>query len=209
MLKAVLFDVDGVLVDSKEAVIAFYLSLFKQAGYGGVTREEVAKCFHLPLVLAIKKLTNGDEQEVDRIRAMAVTSEHRTKELYKFPDKLDHVLESLHKRFKLAIVTSRIRYGVQHVFDAKEMEHFFDVVVAFEDYSKPKPDPEPLRVALERLGVSSDEAIYIGDSDTDIEAATAAGMPSIHLATKHHKDATHGIERFEELLDVIELISTR
>jgi pyrophosphatase PpaX len=207
MLKAVIFDVDGVLVDSKRAVIAFYSSLFKEAGYNDISREDIAKCFHLPLVHSIRELIGCDDEEVNRIKSLAVNSEHRSRELYEFPEKLDHVLESLYRRFKLAIVTSRIRYGVQHIFDVKEMAHYFDEVIAFEDYSEPKPSPEPLLVALDRLQVSADQAIYIGDSDTDIEAATSAGMPSIHLATKHHKDATHGIERFEELLDVIELIT--
>jgi phosphoglycolate phosphatase-like HAD superfamily hydrolase len=65
----------------------------------------------------------------------------------------------------------------------------------------------PLLVALKKLKVDAKEAIYIGDSETDIEAARDAGMKSIHLATSPHTDATAGIKEFNELIAAIDSLA--
>jgi phosphoglycolate phosphatase-like HAD superfamily hydrolase len=62
---------------------------------------------------------------------------------------------------------------------------------------------------LERLGLKAKEAVYIGDSDTDILAAHAAGMPSIHLSDLRHELAQHHIKDFVEIPDAIKLIVDR
>ena len=56
----------------------------------------------------------------------------------------------------------------------------FSVVVGFEDVARHKPYPEGVELALERLGVLPEEALLVGDSAADIEAARAAGCPSCH-----------------------------
>lgn len=205
MLKAVIFDVDGVLVDSKEANIAFFQALLSKAGYPDIRREDILDCFHLPLWQSIEKLVNtNDQTEVKRIFDMAHDSSLRDKGLLKFPDELEVVLEKLHAKYKLAIVTSRIKVGVDDIFSAKEIGHLFDVVVTFEDYSNPKPHPEPLEVALSKLGIDAIEAVYIGDSPSDVASAKAAGVRSIFLSNEVHEDATSKANDFHELVDVIE-----
>ncbi len=208
MLKAIIFDVDGVLVDSREANIAMFQALFKKAGYPAPSRKAILECFHLTLWQSLENLTGSkDQTEIKRIWNLAhdqALRRQRSLDLFKFPKKLEDTLENLHKQYKLAIVTSRIKAGIDDLFDARQMQHLFDVVVTYEDYKNPKPHPEPLRAALKKLGLSSAEAIYIGDSSSDIEAAKAAGMRSIHLATQKHPDADVGITEFHELLKVIE-----
>lgn len=208
MLKAVLFDVDGVLMDSKDAVMAMFQNLLKVGGYPPASRDEMLSCLHLTLRDSLKKLTESDNpKEIDRLWNLAHDKSMRSPELFEFPEKLEEVLEELHKSYRLAIVTSRIKLGVEEMFDVRNLGHLFDVVVTVEDYEHPKPRPEPLYVALERLGITADEAIYIGDSKTDIEAAKSAGMKSIHLSRDTHPDATAGIREFYELVDVIKELS--
>jgi HAD superfamily hydrolase (TIGR01509 family) len=193
-----------VLVDSREANIALYKHLLTGAGYPEPSREAILECFHLPLKQSIKVLTGLDDlKEVERIFAQAKTARIDTSSLFKFPSTLVQTLEELHERYKLAVVTSRIHLGVADVFKTGEIGHLFNVVVAFEDYSNPKPQPEPLLMALQKLGVTAEEAIYIGDSDTDIEAAREAHMRSIHLSRTPHTDATAAVQEFDELVKVI------
>lgn len=204
-LRAVIFDVDGVLVDSREANIAFFQALLHKAGYDNIQREDILACFHLPLWQSLEKLIgSSDQDEIRRIFDMASDTGLRNKDLLQFPEKLEHVLEQLHKKYKLAVVTSRIKVGVDDIFSAIEIKHLFDVVVTFEDYTNPKPHPEPLLVALKRLNIDADEAVYIGDSLSDIEAAKAAGMRSVFLSTENHNDAVARIEKLHELLNVLE-----
>lgn len=208
MIKAIIFDVDGVLVDSRNANIALYQTVLQKAGYPVASPEKILECFHLPLRQTIIKLTGStDLNEIKRTINIAKDPALRDRDLFEFPDKLEYILEKLHKDYRLSIVTGRIKIGVEDVFSAKEIKHLFDVVVTFEDYKNPKPHPEPLLVALNRLGLSPDEAIYIGDSETDIEAAKAAGMKSIFISSTKHKYASDNIAQFNELPKAIERLS--
>lgn len=208
MIKAVIFDIDGVLIDSKEANIALYQKLLVKAGYRQPTREEALECFHLPLRPSIKKLTGVENpEEIERIAGLVYSPDLKTNHLFIFPEKLEEVLERLHRKYRLGIVTSRIRHGVDMVFEMKDIERFFDVIVAFEDYQNPKPHPEPLLVALKRLNLKPEEAIYIGDGDSDIQAAKAAGVKSIHLSPAKHKDAAAGITELSGLIEAIESLA--
>ncbi len=195
-LKAVIFDVDGVLVDSHEANDIFYERLLVAAGYPKPTRAELHACFHLTMHDSIAKLTEADEQEVARVWGMGHNGNFYPKEALRFPASLLKVLRELHKKYRLAIVTGRSRTGVQTIFERQPIGELFEVAISAQDYQNPKPHPEPLLLALKQLGLDPDEAVYIGDSHTDIEAAREAGMRSIHLAAEKHKDANVGITDF-------------
>src|SRR5439155_18224127 len=79
---------------------------------------------------------------------------------------------------RLGIVTSKLRESVDLVLDQVSYSPAFEVVVTVEDTQEHKPQPEPILCALDRLGVSADAAIYVGDSPYDILAARAAGVAS-------------------------------
>lgn len=195
-LKAVIFDVDGVLVDSHEANDIFYQRLLVAAGYPKPSREVLHGCFHLTMRDSIAKLTGADAEKVERIWQMGQNDGLYPKEALHFPAALLDVLGELHATYRLAIVTGRIRTGIQTIFSCQPIGDLFEVVITAQDYANPKPHPEPLLLALKKLSLRPEEAVYIGDSHTDIEAAREAGMPSIHLAAKKHQDATVGITDF-------------
>jgi len=77
-------------------------------------------------------------------------------------------------------------------------------VVTYEDYSNPKPHPEPLLVANRKLGIKPQEAVYVGDSPSDIASAKAANMKSIYLSVKPHPDATGHIVELKNIMSIIE-----
>jgi beta-phosphoglucomutase-like phosphatase (HAD superfamily) len=95
---------------------------------------------------------------------------------------------------------------MEHILTVRKIRHVFDTIITFEDYANPKPHPEPLQVALRKLTLKADQAIYIGDSKTDVEAAKAAGMQSIFLSVDDHVDATARIEKLYELTNVLRLL---
>jgi len=68
---------------------------------------------------------------------------------------------------------------VQLAFQALPLLEAFDVVVCGEDTKRHKPDPEPIRLALERLGAGAQDAAYVGDSPFDVAAAKAAGVYAV------------------------------
>ena len=90
-----------------------------------------------------------------------------------------NILEKLHVKYMLGIVTGRPREETLYVLKKFQVENLFDAVVFMEDYpaDKAKPDPYPIRLALEKLG--SKAAVYVGDSVDDITAAKKAGIKAI------------------------------
>lgn len=209
MLKAVIFDVDGVLVDSLEANVAIVQKLLVAAGYPEPTRDQVLQYHHVPILITFQKLA-GTADPIEIARAKSLIEGGLNKEvrnLIRFPEKLDEDLRKLHKKYKLAIVTSRLRAGMEEIFSLRQMAHLFDVVVTYEDIKNPKPHPEPLLLASRKLGISPKEAIYIGDGPSDIESARDAGMLSIHLSRNPHKDATSVVKEFNELISAIEALA--
>ena len=65
------------------------------------------------------------------------------------------------------------------------MKRFFKVVITFEDYANPKPNPEPILKALEKLRVGASRAVYIGDTLADFEAAKKAGLKNVRIGNVH------------------------
>lgn len=213
MIKAILFDVDGVLVDSREAVYKFRKRLFEKAGHADIDEKHIKEGFHLPLKAVIDKALRSkgisDQEEIDRVYNLSFDPSIREGQDFKFPKELESTLKDLHSEFKLGIITSRIRLGLDEIFEIMPIEKYFDVIISLDDVENHKPHPEPLEKALRKLGIKANEAVYIGDSDTDILAAHAAGMPSIHLSDIKHELAHHHIKDFFEIPVAIKLLVER
>jgi len=90
-----------------------------------------------------------------------------------------NILEKLHAKHALGIVTGRPREETLYVLRKFQVENLFDAIVVMEDYppEKAKPDPYPIRLALERL--NNEAAIYVGDSVDDITAAIRAKVKAV------------------------------
>ena len=181
MIKAVIFDIDGVLINSFEANFKFYQDLMAFAGYKRPTRDLIASMFHMTMEDVIRKLIgNKDDDEVHRVWLLGKKRAVRYPyELVSSPENCKDVLIELSKKYVLAIVTSRIKGGVFSLRQLSELESLFKVSVYFEDTVKHKPEPDPLIYACHRLDIEPDEAVYIGDTDTDVKAAKSAGMKVI------------------------------
>ena len=94
------------------------------------------------------------------------------------------VLERLHAEDpKLGVVTVKSRPTVMLTFEVLPLGRYFRTVVTGDDTVRHKPEPEPLLLALERLGATPGSAAYVGDSPFDIQAAKAAGMTAIGVSS--------------------------
>lgn len=207
MIKAVLFDVDGVLIDSKNNNVALYQNVLQKAGYPKPERDEVLAGFHMSFAQNVARIIGNDDSEViSKIVDLAKNPDLMPQGMYIFPASIDDTLVDLSSKYKLGVVTGRMDAEMQHVFREKDIKDYFDTIIVLEHYKRTKPDPEPLLLALEHLEILPEEAIYIGDSHTDIEAAKAAGMRSIHLNDSKHPDAEIGIKDFSEVLKAIDIL---
>lgn len=181
MIKAILFDIDGVLIDSYDANQKFLDDLLKKAGYLGMPRGGYKKHFHATLMDIIRDVTrSSSETEIKRIWDMGNTRKvPYPVHLVKMPREVPKVIHKLSKKYKLGLVTNRVKNGVFEIPKLAALQKYFSIDIAFEDTTNHKPHPEPLLFAATQLGVSVKECIYIGDLETDIEAAKAAHMKII------------------------------
>lgn len=208
MIKAVLFDVDGVMIDSFEANLKFYQGILAKFGYKEPTRDDYLPMFHMPMLEVLAALTKSNDTE--KLKAMWNAGKTREIpypiELVKSQSKLPKVIGELSENFILGIVTSRIRGGVYEIPALGELEKYFATLVCYEDTKKHKPDPEPLLLAADRLNIPNVNCVYIGDSQSDMIAAKSAGMKALLYSSKNYKDADIRTSVFEEIPKLVKAL---
>ncbi|MFA5386489.1 MAG: HAD family hydrolase [Candidatus Paceibacterota bacterium] len=205
MIKAVIFDIDGVLLDSFEANLIFFQNLMNKSGYKPPTRQEFQTMFHLSLVETIKILTKStSEEEIKKIYDLGESSEigYHT-ELIKMPEGSEEILKSLSKNYTLAIVTGRTKSNVYEVPELAKLRNYFKIAISYQDTENHKPHPEPLLLAAQKLNIQPEETVYIGDVENDIKAARAAGMKIIIYSKNKIGDADAYASSFIELPELI------
>lgn len=209
MIKAVIFDVDGVLIHSLEANHKFFTDLMKKFGYGFMKLEEYIHHFHLPMKEIIRystKLTN--EEEIEKIWNSGKNREVPYPfKLLVIPENLTEVIETLSKKYILGIVTSR-SVSTFSISELNNLKKYFQIEILYGDTKNHKPHPEPLILAVEKLKFKSEECVYVGDSESDLIAARAAGMKCIIIRSHKRdiKNADVNISFFAELPKIIKSI---
>jgi phosphoglycolate phosphatase len=206
MIKSVIFDIDGVLIDSFNANLDYYQRLMVAAGYRKPPKSAFKGGFWLTTYDQIKRLTKTqNEIELRRIWLLAQTIPFK-KRLFKKPKGVIEVIKQLAKKYKLAIATSRTKYGVAEAMDFLGAKKYFKAIVAFEDFKHPKPDPESLLLAMKKLKAKFHETVFIGDSLSDAQAAEAAGIKFIAFYKKPLSEAGYYTTSFDQLLKIIKTL---
>lgn len=181
-LRAVLFDLDGTLVDSApdlcNAVNQVLASLGRPAVPLERLRQVVSKGGRAMLSVALPDLPEAEREALlppflaHYGKALAVDSTM-------FPGVAELLAAIEARGLRWGIVTNKPEGLAVGVVDGFGWTSRCAVLVGGDTLPKRKPDPAPLLLACERLGIAPDEAIYVGDDERDIVAARAAGMVSV------------------------------
>lgn len=208
-IKALLFDFDGTLLDTNELIIQSFQHVLEKHYPGRYSREEILP-FLGPTLTEIFTLVDPDriEQFTTEYRAWNIANHDA------LSNEFDGVSETMrllkNEGFKMAIVSTKINYMVQKGLDLLDVEGVFDVVIGYDDVSQTKPDPEPILLALERLGVEPEEAIMIGDNYHDIVGGQNAGVRTAGVAwtakgedflQKYHPD--YMLQHISDLIPIV------
>lgn len=184
MLSAALFDFDGTLVDTTEMIFqSMRHATSSVLGRDDLTREELLANVGQPLPRQMEIFDAGKaELLLEAYRAHH--EEHHDALIAEFPG-VDAALNRLRTAgVRIVVVTSKRRRSVEMAL-AKfpGLDLVVDRFVTMEDTQEHKPHPEPLLKGLELVGgVPKDEAVYVGDSPFDVQAARAAGLTSIAVS---------------------------
>jgi pyrophosphatase PpaX len=204
----VLFDLDGTVVDSGGIILASMRHATQTVlGRDFTDAELMANVGGPGLEAQMEALGPGRTAELVRVYRAHNEPLHETLEGF---DGIEATLETLQRRgHRLGIVTAKRRATVELAFARLPLAHLFETVVGGDETERHKPDPAPLRLALERLGVEPTAAAYVGDSPYDMRAARAGGLHAIGVTWGgiHDRaalaDAEVIVDRAEELLDVL------
>ena len=179
MIKAVLFDIDGVLMDSFEANLRYFQDIFARGGYPRPTKKAYRGVFHKTFAEILEHFAQSElEEELERLHEIGA-AEPYPMHLLKAPRGAQETIRSLAKDYKLGIVSNRRQVGIERYFTFAKTKQYFTVVIGCDASQNHKPHPEPLLLAAKRLRVKAYECVYVGDSKTDIEAGIAAGMKTL------------------------------
>ncbi len=173
---AVLFDLDGTLVDSIDLVVECFAHACGTVLGRAPAREWIVGTIGRPLAAALEEAGPGRGAELlDAYRAYHDL--HHDRLLRPYPSALD-VLRALHARgLPLGIVSSKRRHAVMQALELYDLTPLFQTIITPEDTTRHKPEPDPLLEGAARLGLPAGRVLYVGDSTYDVLAARAAGMP--------------------------------
>jgi HAD superfamily hydrolase (TIGR01509 family) len=191
-VKGILFDLDGTIVDSKQAYLEAARTAFQAIGQKP-PKAQIA--LQIPKRLEqnqpIDDLTRADPQQFLDIylKTFYAITEVKTKPI----PNIRTALEILRQKAKLAIITMR---NVSRTTITKELEkfglaHYFAYVITARDTPKPKPSPEALIKTIQAIDVQIRDCLIVGDSVTDIKAGKAAGAKTAAVLS--------GLFSYEEL----------
>lgn len=175
-LRAVLFDFDGTLADSYEAIAASVNHVRQSHGLPPLPTPEVTRFVGKgPEYLLRHTIPGCDVAEAwDRYR------QHHPSVMFAQTTLLPGAREAAERLYaadvRLGICSNKPRLFTRKLVEHLQLGHLFAAVVGPEDVPRPKPAPDMLLAALKMLGVTAGEALYVGDMGVDIETARAAGV---------------------------------
>ena len=213
MIKAVIFDLDGLLIDTEIVAYDIYQDILREYGksfsidfyaehYSGKTElhnfTDIIKRFDIPLTYE-EGLQIIQKKEIEYMEN-GVELKPGAKQL------IDYLVKN---NIKIGLATSSVRKKINTVLNEHNIAQYFDEIVSAEETVKSKPDPEIYLNCLKKLDVSADECLVLEDSEAGVESAYNAHIPVINIPDmvkidENHRNMTVGILKI--LTDVIDYI---
>ncbi|WP_028870020.1 phosphoglycolate phosphatase [Psychromonas arctica] len=219
--KAILFDLDGTLIDSAPDLALAINHMLTSIGREPISATIIRSWVGNGASVLVQRGLSGQAQIADDLdpdllaKALAIFLEFYAQNLCIDTVTYPHVRSTLKilkaKDYQLAIVTNKPFDFIQPILDGLELNGLFELLIGGDTLEKRKPDPLPLHYSCEKLGVTVDQCVMIGDSKNDILAANAANMQSIGLSygynygediNEHNPDIS-----FDDFADIIATFS--
>lgn len=208
---AVLFDLDGTLVDTKDLIYASFEHTFQKYLPEHQLSEEELSSFLGP-TLKDSFLRYFKEEQIDEIIAYYRAFNHENHDRYikQFPHAQETLQYLKEHDYSVGVVSNKVSATIRMGLAAFGLEPYVDVIVGAEDIEAPKPNPQGLLLACQKLYHNHDDVIYVGDSPSDVLACKnmaafsvgAAFDPQREIQLKASKPCViiHGLA---EIIDIV------
>ena len=213
-IRALIFDLDGTLIDSKRDLIRSVNAMLEEMGREALEEETISGYIgHGAPRLMAKALGNGASEE-ERERALkfflAYYEEHKMDSTCAYPG-VSEALDGLGE-FSMAVLTNKPVRVSGRILEQLGLAKYFRVVYGGNSFETKKPDPQGARQILEELGARPGEAILIGDSEVDVQTARNAGTlaVAVNYGFGTHDRAAHPADLYlDRLTDLMPWLRNR
>jgi len=207
-MKLIMFDYDGVIVDSFQLLKQIYLKMGRVLHIEMKEDDEYFKeLLELDWKETYKKLEIKSKHQFNISEYIYHLESDKNKDQIKLYDDIYEVLEELSKKYKLAIVSNNYKKSIIHSLNKYNLMQFFTEVFSCDD-GELKPHPDLLLKCMDKFKVKPHETVFVGDMDGDIIAGKRAGVTTIAVTYGYHllhrlKDATYIVDSPKEILSTI------
>lgn len=191
MIDAVIFDMDGVLIDAREWHYEALNFALEFHGYSSIPIQEHIRTFDgLPTKVKLEMLSKREMFNLADKEIVEATKQARTNEL--ILEKCRPVIEHKHcltylkqNKILLGLASNSIRNTINEMLKLSELDQFFDVRISAEDVIEGKPSPEIYNLAMQKLGVKPSSTLIVEDSPHGVEAAVLSGAHVLRVSGIH------------------------
>lgn len=199
--EAILWDLDGTMVDGAAAIHDAFEHALRERGQAPIPRAQVAARIGMPLRLMFRDLCAVDDREsAALVRAYRDRFDVMAPKLVRAAPGLDDAMLAF-DRVPMAVVTTKAVEPARVVLRALGLEDRMATVVGVDTVRRPKPDPEGVRVALARLNVGAMHAVFVGDTVMDVLAGKGASVRTVAVSTGHGDPEELRAARPDALID--------
>jgi HAD superfamily hydrolase (TIGR01509 family) len=183
MFKAVIFDWDGTLANTRKAVVHSFQKVLRSAGCG-ISNEFIERRMGIGTKKTIEEALeecnlNFDDNMVEKLAKEKIRIQANCTNIVDLFDGVTELLKTLQGKIKIALATMSSKKVVDKLLPEKRIEEYFDAVVTADEIVKSKPDPEIFIVSSAKVRVKPEECVVVEDSIFGIRAAKAAKMQCI------------------------------
>lgn len=205
----ILFDLDGTVIDSTEAILESFDVTFRTHNFPHPGAAAVTSLIGHPLDSMFRQLKVKPEEVGEYVTTYKTYYRTVSKPKTRLLPKADEAVRRAAGFANLGVVTTKTgRYSKDLLVHLGVAEHF-RTVVGFEDVANPKPHPEPVLKALHNMGSKSERIWMVGDTGLDILAAKAAGVEAVAVASGYESRESleqYGVFVADNVLEAVEYI---
>ncbi len=176
----ILFDLDGTLIDSTDAILHCFANSFREAGLEKRDEQKIKSLIGYPLDIMYKELGVEEGKIWDMVDLYKGCYRKVSKQMTTMLPNAKEAIKEASKFARLGIVTTKTARYSRELLEHMDVMKYFEVLVGREDVENPKPHPEPILTALKRMENTKNKKIFmIGDTKLDLICAKDAGVTGI------------------------------